>query len=260
MAKLDISKVVERVTRILVTLKFVRPLLGTVASPDVFEKHQIDKARAAGVSEEKIQQEVEALRAQVAAMTPTEREEFMKRGGTIFPKDKDGRGGLCMKDHQLMGFLKNAGDVRRSTAEEEVPEEGAPKKRGTKWGSIRSKIDKYVKIDEQTCALYRVANGIKAQVMQANGYEVRPLRAQTAQGPRVSLVCSERLDANDPVYVDFTLSIMEGAPIDLDMIVEMLKYGERCGMLQWRNAGFGRFETQIEFDDVVECKYCAIND
>ena len=78
-----------------------------------------------------------------------------------------------------------------------------------------------------------------------------PLRAQTMQGPRVTLAASEQID--DPWTIEFTVKLIgnpgtrTSAPITWEAIETALDYGSICGALgQWRNGGYGRF-TWISF-------------
>jgi hypothetical protein len=63
----------------------------------------------------------------------------------------------------------------------------------------------------------------------------------TAQGPRVGIVASDTVP--EGTYIEYTYA----APrIDLlNLVEEVLDYGEYKGMGQWRNAGKGRFSWQI---------------
>jgi len=70
----------------------------------------------------------------------------------------------------------------------------------------------------------------------------RPLRAQTAQGERVALACSE--SAPPGTEIEFTINILGG--VSKELLEEWLEYGTMRGMGQWRNASFGSFESYIE--------------
>lgn len=65
----------------------------------------------------------------------------------------------------------------------------------------------------------------------------RPLRAQTPQGERVSLSCSETLPAGSTC--EFTVVCM--VDDDIEIIKEWLDYGAYHGAGQWRNSGKGKF-------------------
>lgn len=65
----------------------------------------------------------------------------------------------------------------------------------------------------------------------------RPLRAETAQGPRVSVCRSETVPAGSSITCE--IDIMSK---DLEPYVRLwLDYGKLRGLGQWRNSGKGRF-------------------
>lgn len=71
----------------------------------------------------------------------------------------------------------------------------------------------------------------------------RPLRAQTAQGERISLANSEVVPAG--TQIEFTVECLNDD--DIDLVKEWLDYGKYKGLGQWRNSGKGRFT--VEYPD-----------
>ena len=71
----------------------------------------------------------------------------------------------------------------------------------------------------------------------------RPLRAQTAQGERVSLANSEEIPAGSTCEFDVTLLDDSHEKV----VREWLDYGILRGIGQWRNSGKGRF-TYIAYE------------
>lgn len=65
----------------------------------------------------------------------------------------------------------------------------------------------------------------------------RPLRADTAQGPRVCLATSETVPAGTEYY--FTICLLNAK--DKAAMIETLDFKEKVGMLQWRGGGNGTF-------------------
>lgn len=65
----------------------------------------------------------------------------------------------------------------------------------------------------------------------------RPLRAQTAQGERVSLANSEEIPAGSTIQFGVTLA----DPAHEALLMEWLDNGFWRGLGQWRNSGKGRF-------------------
>lgn len=150
-----------------------------------------------------------------------------EKGTTIFYRDKNG--GLILKGYHIKGFLKEAAKALKDQVN---------------LKSYLSKVDTYVFVKEKNIPIMRDGK----QIMEPDGYLERPLRCETAQGPRVALSKSEEI--LDPWYVDVTIRVVENAgtaksaPIDMDMIEGFLDYGAMKGLLQWRNAGHGSFEWE----------------
>lgn len=150
-----------------------------------------------------------------------------EKGTTIFYRDKNG--GLILKGYHIKGFLKEAAKALKDQVN---------------LKSYLSKVDTYVFVMEKNIPIMRDGK----QIMEPDGYLERPLRCETAQGPRVALSKSE--EVLDPWYVDVTIRVVENAgtaksaPIDMDMIEGFLDYGAMKGLLQWRNAGHGSFEWE----------------
>lgn len=148
-----------------------------------------------------------------------------EKSTTIFYRDKNG--GLILKGYHIKGFLKEAAKALKDQVN---------------LKSYLSKVDTYVFVMEKNIPIMRDGE----QIMKPDGYLERPLRCETAQGPRVALSKSEEI--LDPWYVDVTIRVVENAgtaksaPIDMDMIEGFLDYGAMKGLLQWRNAGHGSFE------------------
>ena len=150
-----------------------------------------------------------------------------EKGTTIFYRDKNGC--LILNGYHIKGFLKEAAKAL---------------KHQVNLKSYLSKVDTYVFVMEKNIPIMRDGK----QIMEPDGYLERPLRCETAQGPRVALSKSEEI--LDPWYVDVTIRVVENAgtaksaPIDMDMIEGFLDYGAMKGLLQWRNAGHGSFEWE----------------
>ena len=82
--------------------------------------------------------------------------------------------------------------------------------------------------------------GHEVQTYDENGrlpIWTRPLRADTAQGPRVCLATSEFVPAGTEYY--FTVQLLNEK--DKAAMIETLDFKEKVGMLQWRGGGHGTF-------------------
>ncbi len=69
----------------------------------------------------------------------------------------------------------------------------------------------------------------------------RPLRANTAQGERVTLARSDMAPAG--TRLEFDVIILGG--VEEALLREWLDYGRYRGLGQWRNAGWGRFTYEL---------------
>ena len=69
----------------------------------------------------------------------------------------------------------------------------------------------------------------------------RPLRAETAMGPRVSLAKSEQVPEGTTCEFTIHTQTKEG----MRMVIDCLEYGEERGTGQWRNAGNGCFTFEV---------------
>lgn len=200
-----------------VEIRFIQPVLGT-ASPDpyIHERFIASKAPDAPTMKE----EVAALGA----------EAIEERGTTIFHKLPDGTPFLW--DYQIKGFLKDAcGAMRQADGSKS---KGIP--------AYKSKIDQLIFVNQRNIPLI-MPEGEPIRILQ------RPLRAETAQGPRVALASSEMLAAGTTASFDITLladKVGAKTPVHLiDAIVEWFAYGRLRGIGQWRNASYGSLVCRI---------------
>ena len=181
---------------------FTEPILGTQPQKDVATKYTQDKAREKGLP---VEDELETL------------PEMLDKGTTAFHK-LDGQ--PIYYDYHLKGFLKEAGSVLNGT-------------HGVK--ALRSKVDNTVFVRPRRILLHLPEGGEMS-------FLERPLRAQTMQGPRVSLARSEVL----PVATRLEAIVQAIAgPISESILRELLDYGQFKGFGQWRNGGYGRFTYEL---------------
>jgi len=100
---------------------------------------------------------------------------------------------------------------------------------GVKVKNLKSKIDRFVFVEPRYIWLREKTDGI---------FE-RPLRAMTAQGPRVAMAYSEYLDV--PLEFRVSIILIEHRELTFKKIERLLDYGKYKGIGQWRNGGFGAF-------------------
>lgn len=142
--------------------------------------------------------------------------------------------GLFLYDYQIAGYWKEA-------AESLAQEHGVKQ--------VRSKLDNFMFI---TPRRVYIRDGNEA-LTEPDGKLERPLRAMTAQGPRVTLACSEIV--NPGRVIGYTMEFLpyikvgtgrEAKALDVDHFVEIVSgYGKFKGRGQWRNGGNGRMTIKI---------------
>lgn len=193
-------------TTLKVKLTFVEPILGTSpANEDIYREFIASKAEDAAT----IEDEVAALGAEAVA----------EKGMTVFPRMEDGTPFLY--DYQIKGFFKDAcGGLRKVKGSVSA---------GIK--AYKKEIDKLI-FTEPRCIPFDSYGEI--------GVCQRPLRAQTAQGERVSLAMSEEILAGASVTFDIACLTDD----HVKAVREWLDYGRLSGIGQWRNSGKGRFTWQ----------------
>jgi hypothetical protein len=141
-------------------------------------------------------------------------------GTTVFHRE-NGQPGIY--DYQIKGFFKDAAQaVNRFDKELRDGME--------KLTAYKTKIDGCI-FAEPRFIVFNLPPGGSVGICE------RPLRAETAQGPRVSVVRSETVPAG--TTLDFQLDVLDSS---LKRWVQLwLNYGRRRGIGQWRNSGRGRF-------------------
>lgn len=191
-------------------LRGFTPLLGSQpANPDVRTAYIASKAPSpAQVDEEN-------------EMLP----DLDSKGMTVFLR-RNGDDALSMMDYHMVAFFKAA--CKALAADNGIKQ-------------AESKVGTYVFVEPRVIPILQ--NG--APVIEEDSVLERPLRAQTMQGPRVTLAASERID--DPWSIEITVKLIandgtaKSKPITWEALEEALDYGALRGMGQWRNGGWGRF-------------------
>lgn len=186
-----------------VKLTFIEPVLGSSPSnEDLYYDYVGSKAPDATT----IEDEVESLGV----------DGVVEKGMTIFPKNEEGKPFLY--DYQVKGFFKDTcGGLRK-----------VPGTESSKIKAFKKEIDKLIFAIPRRIVFENVTDTTTLQ---------RPLRAQTAQGERISLAISEVIPAG--ATVTFTIRcLLDGHE---KAVREWLDYGKLSGLGQWRNSGMGRF-------------------
>jgi hypothetical protein len=197
----------EDFKKVTVRLTFLEPILGTSpANEDVYRDFIGSKSPDAATIED-----------EVAALGT---EEVVEKGKTVFPRMEDGT--PFFYDYQIKGFFKDTcGGLRK-----------VPKSESSKIKAYKKEIDKLI---------FPEPRQIPIQVNGTIGECQRPLRAQTAQGERVSLAISEEIPAGSSI--EFSVVLLTAA--HYKALIEWLDYGKYSGIGQWRNSGKGRFTWEL---------------
>lgn len=160
------------------------------------------------------------------------------QGTTGFHRDTDGQ--PMMWDYQIKGFFKEACDSMKK-ADESLSKDLAAHK---------TKID-------QTIFVFPRKIRLNMPDQTSVGMCERPLRAETMQGPRVTIVRSEEVPAGTwfDIEIKFLARSIDGKSKDDDgvkkklpigdLLVEWLNYGALRGLGQWRNSSKGRFTWEV---------------
>lgn len=186
-----------------VRLTLTEEVLGTASNnPEIHSEYIASKAPDAKSREE----EIEAIGVDAE----------VEKSMTVFPRDADGN--PIMWDYQIKGFFKDACGMLRKV----------PKTKSSGIKAYKKQIDGLIFVQERQIPF--IYDG-------KIGHCQRPLRAQTAQGERISLANSETIAAG--AQLEFTVECMIDS--DMDAVREWFDYGRLRGLGCWRNASKGRF-------------------
>lgn len=195
------TKEIKAITRY-IKLTFTEPVLGTAPNnKNIMREFIASKAPDAIKAEE----EIAAIGAEAAA----------DKAMTVFPRVN---GKPVFWDYQIKGFFK---DTCSALARAKY----------TKSSGVKA----YKKVIDGMIDAFPRA--IPIEVNGEIGECQRPLRAQTAQGERVSLANSEEIPAGSKIK--FSVVLKDSAHESL--LREWLDNGWYRGLGQWRNASKGRF-------------------
>lgn len=186
-------------------VRFETPVLGSQPTRDVATEFLAKKAGFATLPEDEIELLPDAL----------------ERGTTVFHRLADGQ--PCLMNYHLLGFLKEAGKVQNGKVTGGVK-------------ALRSKVSSSIFISPRFLPLCIPKDG-------EVDYLERPLRAETAQGPRVALARSEMLP--EGTWFVCGLEVLSGE-ITEEVLRDLLDYGWYRGLGQWRNSGaYGTFRYDL---------------
>lgn len=140
-----------------------------------------------------------------------------ERGWTGFHSDDQGP---FLYDYAVKGFLCEAARTLKQGEGED----------GKDLKQLQDKVKRYLFVTPRRIRLPAV-----------DGCLERPLRAMTAQGPRVTVVRSDLVKAG--AVLSFNLNLLHGSGLTKPILADILEYGQFMGLGQWRSGGQGRFEV-----------------
>ena len=191
--------------KLTVKIIMTEELLGTAsANPDIHREFIASKAPDAKT----IEDEVAAIGVEAA----------IEKAMTIFPKE-DGK--PFIYDYQIKGFFKDT-----CSALNRVPD------------TLSCKIKAFKKVIDGT--IFVGPRKIFVNLNGPLGNCQRPIRMDTAQGPRVALINSESIPAGS--WFEMEISMLDAGAEKV--VREWLEYGKLRGLGQWRNSGKGRFDWE----------------
>ena len=200
-----------------VKLTFTEPVLGTWPSNQNIAREFIASKSPDAAT---VEDEVAALGADAVA----------DKGMTVFPRNETGQ--PVLYDYQIKGFFKDScGMLGRIGGKTETGKKKAVNESG-KITAYKKVIDGLIFVSPRMIPICFSGEMSECQ---------RPLRAQTAQGERVSLANSEQIPAGSTC--EFEVLCMDDS--HEKAVLEWLNYGAMRGIGQWRNSGKGRFTYEV---------------
>ena len=198
-------------------LTLTEEMLGSACgNPDVHKEFIAGKSADAA----KMEEELAALPADVLA----------DKSKTVFHRDTDGTPMLF--DYQLKGLVKEVVGILLDTPEWSGKDIKIGKTKLSKY-TFKRVVDNFVFV---TPRRIRLSNPVGADC-------VRPLRADTMKGERVSLATSETVP--EGTTFEFSVATLSGGD-DFDALIRAcFDYGAFKGLGVWRNSGKGRFSYLI---------------
>lgn len=203
-----------------VEVVLTEPMLGTVpfdkkVYETFIENKKFEHAAKTGTVSQEALEEKEAELVEQREVT----------GWTGFRRDK----GLLLVDYMIRGHLKESGNVLKNVM-------------GLK--AVKSKVDQFLYVFPRHIHILGPDGNVK---VEPDGVVERPLRASTAQGPRVTLVRSDQVGAG--CILKFRLFCVDGSALSKNTIRRILEHGELTGYGQFRNGSYGRFEVKV-FEEI----------
>ncbi len=190
------------------TITLIEPMLGSQPTGSVASEFIARRAGFDGLPEDEIETLPDAL----------------DRGTTVFHRDADGI--PILFNYMIRGYLSNSGKVQNGKVTGGIK-------------NLRAKVKDLIFVTPRRIKIHLPEGG-------EIGFLERPLRAETAQGPRVALARSEMVPSGSRIECGLTVL---GDVISEAVLRELLDYGYYHGLGQWRNGGWGSFSYVLTRED-----------
>lgn len=190
-----------------VEAELLEPLLGTVPKNTEVYSTYIATKRPEGLASDEAPLE----------LTEEQLDDGLEaKGWTTFYTNASGD--PILMDYQVKGFLKESANILKETLN---------------LKALRSHLDN---------ELFVTPRQIRLPAIAAEPLE-RPLRAMTAQGPRVTVVRSDQIPAG--AVIEWDMKVLPKSRITKEVLEALLEYGEVKGLGQWRNGSYGRIKSTL---------------
>lgn len=225
-----------------ITIQLTEPVLGTVPTDSVNYEQFIKPKANVLMSEEEIKvlptyhsaadmrrrAMVDAKRAATAARAKGKHADEDEDDDTGVSKPqtsffRDAQGPFLM-NYQVLGHLKEQGNLLKEQLQIK---------------QLRKKVELYCYVLPRRIYFNQ----------DVAGEITRPLRAETMQGPRVTLATSDVIARG--ARLTFMVQLLRNTQMDGQTLRELLEFGQYRGLGQWRTAGWGLYEL-VEFAAVDE--------
>lgn len=190
------------------TMNFTGPILGSQPGAET---------PASDYMKEKVSKERPDL--DLESETGTLPEE-LEKGTTGFHRVD---GGPAFLNYQVKGMLKEAAKALNGL---------------NGVSALRNKVDTYVFVTPREIP---ITGSLAEKPLE------RPLRAETAKGPRTSLARSEMIQKGATIKCKIEVIHAPKVKLKEEMLRALLDYSTRKGLGQWRNSGiYGQFEYELK--------------
>ena len=214
-------------------LTFTEPLLGSQPlNRELLEAYIASKAPTTEATLEEVDN--------------TPQEEKVENKSTGFASDGNS---LLMWDYQLRGMFKETMKVMIELGETVNPSLNV-------W-NIHGAVDNFLFVNPRRIYL-RNADG--SNITKAHDFLQRSIRVKTAQGDRVAIARSEKVDPGS--WLEFEVRLMVSdkknkkaekvSKIEPEDLKNCLLYGSQRGFGQWRSGGYGRYNWTTLSEKLIE--------